>query len=230
MSESHVLIIIPAFNAVKFIEECALSIQAQTYTSWRGVIVDDGSSDGTFEAATALAKMDSRWSAIRKANGGAPSAVNVALLDLSPAVWAVAFCDSDDLWLPLKLEKQVAIAHKQRAGQAVWAIGTLMEEFNSFQVDSPRSHTARPGSHKHFFRTNALLSRELIENLGPMDEDVRYMDFVHWISPALRGGVEPLFVKEVLTRRRVHENNMTAKPDKQKYLEFLRNHMRSGQM
>jgi len=63
-----------------------------------------------------------------------------------------------------------------------------------------------------------------------MDEDVRYMDFAHWISPALRGGVEPLFVKEVLTRRRVHENNMTAKPDKQKYLEFLRNHMRSGQM
>ena len=103
---------------------------------------------------------------------------------------------------PSNWKKQVAIAHKQRAGQAVWAIGTLMEEFNSFQVDSPRSHTARPGSHKHFWRTNALLSRELIENLGPMDEDVRYMDFAHWISPALRGGVEPLFVKEVLTRRR----------------------------
>lgn len=225
MSESHVLIIIPAFNAVRFIEECVLSIQAQTYSSWRGVIVDDGSSDGTFDAATALAKKDSRWSVIRKANGGAPSAVNAALLDLSPAVWAVAFCDSDDLWLPLKLEKQVDLAQNHCADQPVWAIGTLVEEFNSFQKDSPRSKVARPGAHRFFYRTNALVSRQLIENLGAMDEDIKFADFANWISPALRGGLELLFVKELLTRRRVHENNMTTKPDKQAYLQFLRAHM-----
>tara|TARA_B110000503_G_scaffold89483_1_gene135470 strand:- start:2137 stop:2829 length:693 start_codon:yes stop_codon:yes gene_type:complete len=229
MSESHVLIIMPAFNAVKFIEECALSIQAQTYTSWRGVIVDDGSSDGTFDAATALAKKDKRWSVIRKANGGAPSAVNAALQDLSPSAWAVAFCDSDDLWLQDKLEKQVALAQSHSADEPVWAIGTLIEEFNSFQKDSPRSRAARPGSHKHFCRTNALLSRQLIQNLGAMDEDKHIGDFVNWISPALNRGLKPQFVKEVLTRRRIHENNLTVKPDKREFLEILRAHMQGRQ-
>ncbi|MDO4899160.1 glycosyltransferase family 2 protein [Actinomyces sp.] len=101
-----VSIIMPAFNAAAFVEDAVKSVQEQSYTSWELLIVDDCSTDDTFQRVTALASADARMRCIRlKRNSGAAVARNRAM-EMARGQY-MAFLDSDDLWHPEKLEKQV---------------------------------------------------------------------------------------------------------------------------
>lgn len=102
-----VSIITPTYNCGKYIEATIRSVQAQTYTDWEMIIVDDGSNDNTEAVVTAMARKDERIHYIRNPkNCGAAVTRNRALSE-ARGEW-VAFLDSDDLWLPEKLERQIA--------------------------------------------------------------------------------------------------------------------------
>jgi teichuronic acid biosynthesis glycosyltransferase TuaG len=102
-----VSIITPAYNSSKFISETICSVINQTYQDWELLIVDDCSTDNTVELIDYYATLDSRVKLIRnKKNTGAAEARNVALRKAKGNL--IAFLDSDDLWLPNKLEKQIA--------------------------------------------------------------------------------------------------------------------------
>lgn len=103
---SKISIITPAYNAGKYIEETIKSVQTQTFTDWEMVIVNDCSKDNTYEIAKAYADADKRIKLINhEKNAGVAAARNTAL-DASTGDY-IAFLDSDDLWLPDKLEKQL---------------------------------------------------------------------------------------------------------------------------
>lgn len=106
MENILVSIIIPTFNSEKFIAETMQSIQAQTYTNWEVIIVDDGSSDKTISVISEIALLDKRIQFFQlEKNSGAGITRNVAL---SKAIGRyIAFLDSDDLWKPTKLDKQI---------------------------------------------------------------------------------------------------------------------------
>lgn len=102
-----VSIITPTYNCAKFIEETIRSVQAQTYTNWEMIISDDCSTDNTQEIIKPYLASDSRIKYIcNDMNSGAAITRNNAL-KVAQGRW-IAFLDSDDLWLPEKLEKQVA--------------------------------------------------------------------------------------------------------------------------
>ncbi|MDO4196373.1 MAG: SDR family NAD(P)-dependent oxidoreductase, partial [Prevotellaceae bacterium] len=102
-----VSIITPTYNCGPFIEETIRSVQAQTFQDWEMIIVDDGSKDDTEQIVMALAKKDERIRYIRNPkNCGAAVTRNRALSE-ARGEW-IAFLDSDDLWLPQKLERQLA--------------------------------------------------------------------------------------------------------------------------
>ena len=112
MVENLVSIVMPSYNTGRFIAESIESVLAQTYTNWELLIVDDASTDNTDEVVkkfTELAKVND-VSKIRyfknDCNRGAAYSRNRALRE-ARGEW-VAFLDSDDLWLPNKLEKQLA--------------------------------------------------------------------------------------------------------------------------
>ncbi len=107
-----VSIITPTYNCAGFIEETIESVRAQTYLDWELIIVDDCSSDNTMEIVKRYQEEDSRISYhCLKHRSGAAVARNTALR-LARGRW-IAFLDSDDLWLPYKLEKQIAfMVHK----------------------------------------------------------------------------------------------------------------------
>lgn len=101
-----VSIIMPTYKCGRFIAESIRSVQNQTYTNWELIIVDDCSGDGTAEMVTALQKSESRILFFQNSvNSGAAVSRNTALKN-AKGRW-IAFLDSDDLWEPTKLEKQI---------------------------------------------------------------------------------------------------------------------------
>lgn len=105
-----VSVIMPSFNTAKFISETIESVLAQTYANWELIIVDDCSTDNTDEVVKPFLT-DKRIKYLKnKKNSGAAVSRNYALRE-AKGKW-IAFLDSDDLWLPEKLEKQIAFMKK----------------------------------------------------------------------------------------------------------------------
>lgn len=106
-----VSIITPAYNSEKFIAETILSVLAQSYQDWEMIIVDDGSTDRTSEIVSSFQEKDSRIKYFYNAtNKGSAFSRNIAL-QKAQGEW-IAFLDSDDLWHPEKLEKQIEFMTK----------------------------------------------------------------------------------------------------------------------
>lgn len=98
-----VSVIIPAYNAEPFIAETVKSALNQTYRDLEVIVVDDGSKDRTVER---LAEFGDRIRVHRQANAGVAQARNAGV-NIATGSW-IAFLDADDLWLPHKLEAQMA--------------------------------------------------------------------------------------------------------------------------
>ena len=101
-----VSIIMPSYNTGRYIKDSIESVRAQSYTNWELIIVDDCSTDDTDKIVEQYLT-DDRIIYIKNAtNCGAALSRNQALRE-AKGKW-IAFLDSDDLWEPLKLEKQIA--------------------------------------------------------------------------------------------------------------------------
>ncbi len=97
----------PTFNSAAYVAESIESIQRQTYTRWELLIADDCSRDNTRDIIQRYADSDTRIRLITlDTNSGAAVARNAAI-DQAQGRF-IAFCDSDDQWLPTKLEQQVS--------------------------------------------------------------------------------------------------------------------------
>ena len=105
-----VSIITPSYNSSRFIEECVGSVISQTYDNWELLIVDDYSIDNSLQI---LKKYnDKRIQLIElDKNVGAAKARNVAIRKAKGKY--IAFLDSDDLWEPQKLEKQISFMESE---------------------------------------------------------------------------------------------------------------------
>lgn len=103
-----VSIITPSYNTEKYIIETIKSVQAQSYTNWEMIIVDDCSTDNTLMVVREYLTKNNEKRVkllVNKKNSGAAISRNYALRE-AKGKW-IAFLDSDDLWLPEKLEKQI---------------------------------------------------------------------------------------------------------------------------
>jgi teichuronic acid biosynthesis glycosyltransferase TuaG len=106
MENPLVSILTPNFNSEKFIAQTIESVQKQTYTNWELIIVDDCSLDRSFSIIKEMALSDKRIHFFRlEKNSGTGIARNIALSKSNGKY--IAFVDSDDLWKPTKLEKQI---------------------------------------------------------------------------------------------------------------------------
>ena len=107
MIEGLVSIIMPSYNAARFIGESINSVLLQTYSNWELLIVDDCSKDNSVEVVRKFANIDKRVVLFSlEKNVGAAAARNVAIEHAQGQY--IAFLDSDDGWDEYKLEKQLA--------------------------------------------------------------------------------------------------------------------------
>lgn len=112
MHEPLVSVIMPAYNAGKYIGPSVRSVLEQTYAHWELWIIDDGSSDNTKEIIEHLAQSDARIHAcFMPGNTGTAAARNKGIAESRGKY--IAFLDADDLWKNNKLEIQVAFMEEK---------------------------------------------------------------------------------------------------------------------
>lgn len=127
---SHVSIIMPSFDSAKFIAESIDTVLAQTHEDWTLLIADDGSTDGTITIVQKYGADDKRIQyipAIERGTGAAKTR-NRALAQADGDY--VAFLDSDDLWYPQKLEKQIQFMKEKDIGFSFTLFDAMDEDGN----------------------------------------------------------------------------------------------------
>lgn len=101
-----VSVITPTYNCGKFIGETIRSVQAQTYKDWEMIIVDDCSTDATKKVVEDFMRDDSRIHYECLSTNSGAAVARTRAMELAKGEY-IAFLDSDDIWLPDKLEKQI---------------------------------------------------------------------------------------------------------------------------
>jgi glycosyltransferase involved in cell wall biosynthesis len=218
MTTGRVSVIIPAHDAARFIEAAVRSTLDQSVPPARVIVVDDGSTDGTADLAEAV---DPRVTVIRREWHGVGPTRNAGVEAAETEL--VAFCDADDLWLPHKLERQLAALDREPDLDAVFC---LIDEFldgvepGAGGVRPPRTGAAAS------LATCALLRAPVIDRVGHFPE-VQVGDWVGWWARARALGVTEHVVPEVLVRRRIHggNNSLTSSKGGQTFLDIARRHL-----
>lgn len=124
-----VSVIMPSFNTGKYIKQSIESVMAQTYQNWELLIVDDCSNDNTDDIIASISDERVRYYK-NEHNSGAAVSRNRALRE-AKGKW-IAFLDSDDLWMPDKLEKQIAFMERNN----YYFSYTKYEEMNAEGVET----------------------------------------------------------------------------------------------
>ncbi len=107
-----VSIIMPAYNAQRFLSESISSVLAQSYKTWELLVIDDGSTDDTAKIAASFAEKDSRIRLVSQQNRGSAAARNHGL-SLAGGRF-IALLDSDDLWDPEFLSSQLRLLKQKQ--------------------------------------------------------------------------------------------------------------------
>lgn len=133
MNQSDLVsIITPTWQCGKFIAETIGSVLSQTYTNWEMLIVDDCSSDNTKEIVAQYNDPRIKYHCLER-NSGAAVARNTAL-KMARGRW-IAFLDSDDLWLPTKLEKQIKFMEQNGFAFSYHKYSEIDEDSNPLGIE-----------------------------------------------------------------------------------------------
>lgn len=202
ISEGLVSILVPAWNAENYIAKAIDGVVSQTYHNWEMIIVDDCSPDHTSEIVDVYAKKDERIKLFKMPKNSGPAAARNKALEIACGRW-IAMLDSDDIWLPQKLERQLAFHKSSNANITYTAFR---------RIDSSGEKLGRLISVPSMLKYNDLLgntsivtSTVLIDRfLSPQIyfKETYYDDFVCWLD-LLRGGGIALGLQEDLTRYRI---------------------------
>ncbi len=175
-------IITPSYNTASYIADTIRSVQAQTYANWELIIVDDCSTDGTDGAVRPFLE-DTRIRYLKTSqNSGAAVSRNYALQE-ARGRW-VAFLDSDDLWHPEKLERQVAFMEALGCRFSCTGYGEMDAQGNHMgvHVTAPKRVTAR--GMRRYCWPGCLTVMYDREALGPLQivDIKKNNDYAMWLQ------------------------------------------------
>jgi glycosyltransferase involved in cell wall biosynthesis len=206
----EVSVIIPTFNRRAMVREAIDSVLAQTAAGFELIVVDDGSSDGTVEE---LARFGESIRIERIANRGPAAARNLGVAIARAPL--IAFLDSDDLWSPIKLERQLAFISENpgcdisqcneiwiRDGRRVNPGMRHRKRAGNFFVESLRTCLISPSA--------VLMRRDLLDSIGGFDEDMAAAeDYDLWLRILVDHNVG-LLDEPLVTRRGGHPDQLST--------------------
>lgn len=207
MAEPIVSVVIPAYNRAASIRAAVDSARAQTLGAIEIIVVDDASQDETCAVVDGID--DPRVHLVRRArNGGAAAARNTGISHCRAA--HIAFLDSDDVWFPDKLARQLALLQAPRAAAAVAVCGVemhlldhgivrtqLFEAVDDWARRLAMGCDLSPG-------TTQLTRREAFDRIGPLDESLPRFEDWDWLLRYTRLGAivgVPEALAQVCNRR-----------------------------
>ena len=205
-----VSVIMPAYNASKYIEQAIESVLGQTMEDLELVIIDDCSTDNTYEKAKRYEEKDNRVLVLRnQKNSGVARTRNVGF-EKSRGEY-IALLDSDDVWHPQKIEKQIEIVKEKKADIVYCSYALVGEDGKSIHKDfivPEETDFSQMLKENVIGCSTVLLSCEIAKKYK-FTTEFYHEDYVLWME-LLKDGFCAFGTKEVLVDYRVLEKSRSA--------------------
>lgn len=189
-------VVIPAWNAAPTVVETLRSVAAQTHAPAEIILADDGSTDDTVDVANGAGIA---LTILRLGHAGPGAATSAGIAAATTGY--VATLDSDDLWLPDKMERQIAYMSERPA---------LMASFGYTQAfrDTPDNGLGRPVP--AWARSTMVIRTELLQLVGPVvDLPAKVGDMIDWLARVRELGHPVDLLPDVLAYRRIRSGSLS---------------------
>lgn len=226
LSPLRVSVVIPAYNAARFLPEAINSVRQQTLTVHEIIIMDDGSTDDTESIVRALGD---GILYIRQKNAGVSAARNRGIALATGEI--IAFLDADDVWFPEKIERQlkvfqdhpdVALVATDKAEidtQGKLLLPSLFKQQHLHTFFSSLNNAPIPQVMSLLIKVNfiptssVLVRKEALNRIGVFDTTIRYgEDLELWVRIAAQFQIA--CIPEVMLHYRRHDTNATQATEK----------------
>jgi len=220
-----VSIIIPVYNAEKFIRDTVASIKAQTYDNYEVLLVDDGSTDNT---VSVMKEIENDRIKIYESEGkSAAAARNTGIKNAKGRY--IAFIDADDLWDPEKLSKQISFMNENDAAFSFTGYEFADENGVSVNKIVTVPHTI---TYRQALKNTTIFTSTVIFDLNKLSKEDIYMPFIKSEDTAtwwrlLRNGVKAYGLNESLTLYR--RSGSTLSSDKMEAIRRIWNLYRESE-
>ncbi len=227
-SNISISVVIPTYNRKEKTLRAVNSVLEQNIDNLEIIVVDDGSNDGTYEY---LIEKDLPIKVITKENGGVSSARNIGIKHSAGNY--IAFLDSDDIWLPHKLEKQIRVFEENPDISLVYTdqylnIDGKNLEQTRFERNAPNKRMSLPGfvDYTPIHTSTVLVKKEVLDKVGNFSEELKvHEDSELWNRISDYG--EFGYVEEPLSVYYWESSaeHITAEKNKKKFIENGRKYL-----
>ena len=204
-----VSVIMPNYNSAKYVKNTIESVLSQTYHNWELIFVDDCSTDNSLDIVRAFEDERIKIYSTEK-NSGAATARNIAI-DKACGDW-IAFLDSDDLWMPEKLEKQIEYMHNN-------SVAFSYTDYDVIDEDSRVISTFKPHldvcgykdilKHNHIGCLTAVYNAVKLGKVFMPTDAIKREDLACWLR-ILKSGETAHCLHECLAQYKVHSNSVSS--------------------
>jgi glycosyltransferase involved in cell wall biosynthesis len=209
MNFPAVSVVIPAYNAAKFISQAIESVLQQTLQPLEIIVVDDGSTDDTAKIAKSFAVR-----LVRQENLGASAARNRGIREARGEF--IAFLDADDLWTKDKLKTQ--IKYMQTHPEVLFTVcRTKFFLENENYIPPGFRPELLKGEHTGYSMETLTAHRKVFDLVGFFDEKLKTSEDVDWLSRAKDLGIASAVLPEVLLHIRIHQTNLHLQSNKNNF-------------
>lgn len=197
----QVSVIIPVYNAARFIEKTVESVLEQTYEDYEIILIDDKSADDSYEIIKRLQKRDGRIRVFQNSCNSGVSYTRNYGVDIANGEW-IAFLDSDDYWEKTKLDKQMRI-HLENPEIVLSYTGSsfIGEDGEKYEyvMHVNENVTFKELLHKNVISCSSVIVRKDVIKKYAMKSDDMHEDYTAWLNilreyPFAYGIDEPLLV------------------------------------
>ncbi|NFO86965.1 glycosyltransferase family 2 protein [Clostridium botulinum] len=215
-----VSIIIPVYNSSKTIKETIKSVLVQNYKKFEIIVIDDCSTDESFEILKCLSDKDKKINLYRnKKNLGVSKTRNLGI-ELAKGEF-ICFLDSDDIWNPLKLEEQIKYINKQNSDICY----TSYEMIDTFTGDKSIRIIPKDINYKGLLKENIICCSTIMikSNLlkeNKFEENFFHEDFVLWLKLLKLGFKAAGLEKSLVTYRKGGRSSNKSKASINRWIVY----------
>jgi glycosyltransferase involved in cell wall biosynthesis len=215
VGERRVSVVIPAYNAERYVGQAIHSVLAQTCPPHEIVVVDDGSTDDTAAVVCRFGEPVRYLRQPHRERGGAAQARNLGVDAAHGDL--LAFLDADDLWVPDKLQHQIDALDATPTPDLVFVMARELVSPELGPVQRARLE-CRPAPTPAYLAGSMLLARRTFLRVGPFNPTWEVGEMLDWYLRATELGLTEVVVPEALLLRRLHRENLgvrsrDARPD-----------------
>ncbi len=207
-----VSVITPSYNSEKYIVKTIASVQKQTYQDWEMIIVDDHSDDDTCKIVREICKNEPRVKLLRQEKNSGAGAARTRSMQAAKGRF-IAYLDADDVWLPDKLEKQVAFMCGKKIGFSCASYEVIDDKGNKLNKEV---HMLPEVDYVGFLTNNLLQTVGIMVDTDIIDKkylimpDIRRrQDAATWLQ-ILKAGYKCYGIDNILAQYRRTRNSLSS--------------------